>query len=126
VSPTTLSLDHLRRDGWLVDVCERWVPGAPGRSGSRRDLFGMLDLVALRDGVTLGVQTTSAANVSSRLTKMSDDEHDAARRALLDAGWLLVVHGWRKSTRDGHACKHGRTRCACRWTLHREVSIELT
>jgi hypothetical protein len=33
--PTTLTLTHLRRHGFLADVVERWLPQA-----RRRDLFG--------------------------------------------------------------------------------------
>jgi len=118
MTPTALSLRHLRAEGWLVDVCERWVPGVSGVK-VRRDLFGMLDLVGLRDGETLGVQTTSHTNVASRLRKMADEEHGPALEQLARSGWRVVIHGWRLSTRDGHACTHGATRCGCRWTLHR-------
>jgi len=122
VTPTALSLRHLRAEGWLVDVVERWVPG-PG-STTRRDLFGMLDLVALRDTRTLGVQTTSHTNAAARLAKIRDAEHAEALGALARAGWEIVVHGWRKTTRDGHACPHGtRARCGCHWTLHREIYL---
>jgi len=121
VTPTQLSLRFLRDDGWLVDVCERWVPAPGGRV--RRDLFGMIDLVAVRGAETMGVQTTSHSNALARLNKMQDDEHAVALEALHAAGWLLVVHGWRKSTRDGHACQHESKRCGCRYTLHRFITV---
>jgi len=123
-TPTQLSLAHLRQGGWTVDICERWVPnGAPG-GGVRRDLFGLVDLVALRGSETMGVQTTSASNVAAHLRKMTDAEHAPAFVALAAAGWTLVIHGWRKSTRDGHACTHGhKARCGCRWTLHRDMEV---
>lgn len=123
MTPTELSLRQLRAEGWTVDVCERWVPGGPGMSGRRRDLFGMLDLLALRDGRTMGVQTTSHTNVAARLTKMTDDEHGPALVEMRSAGWLIVIHGWRLSTRDGHACPHNRPRCGCRWSLHRLLDL---
>jgi hypothetical protein len=124
VSPTQLSLAHLRRNGWIADICERWVPnGGPG-PGVRRDLFGLVDLVAVRGSETMGVQTTSASNVAAHLRKMTDDEHAPALTALRAAGWAVVVHGWRKSTRDGMACRHDQgARCGCRWTLHRLVDV---
>jgi hypothetical protein len=128
VSPTELSLRHLRAEGWLVDVCERWVPNPshPG-GGQRRDLFGLVDLVAIRGTQTMGVQTTTHVNVSAHLMKMTDDDHRPRLRDLFVAGWIVVVHGWRKSTRDGHACKHGaKSRCGCRWTLHRCIDMALT
>jgi hypothetical protein len=122
MTPTQLSLRHLRSEGWLVDICERWVPSG-ATSGVRKDLFGMIDLVALRGPLTLGVQTTSHSNVSARLNKMRDDDHIDALFALRQAGWLVVVHGWRLSTRDGHACPHHRSHCGCRWVLHREEML---
>lgn len=123
-SPTQLSLAHLRADGWTADICERWMPTGNGFGGVRKDLFGMLDLVAVRDAVTLGVQTTSADNASARLTKMTDDDHADALAALRAANWTVVIHGWRKSTKDGRACKHGvQARCGCRWTLHRHMEV---
>jgi hypothetical protein len=123
ISPTALSLRLLRDDGWLVDVCERWVPiGGGGKV--RKDLFGLIDLVALKEGVTMGVQTTSHTNANARLNKIQDEEHQVALRALQAAGWSIVVHGWRLSSRDGHACKHKQVRCGCRWTLHRLINIE--
>jgi hypothetical protein len=124
VTPTALSLRLLRADGWLVDVCERWVPTGNGVGKVRKDLFGLVDLVALRGDTTMGVQTTSNSNVNARLNKINDDEHRSALHALQAAGWLIVVHGWRMTTRDGHACKHDKTRCGCRWALHRLIELE--
>lgn len=119
VSPTSLSLRHLRAEGWTVDVCERWMAS----SRTRRDLFGLIDLVALRGNETMGVQTTSAGNANARLNKMTDAVHRPYLDALLGAGWSVVIHGWRLSTRDGHACQHGKARCGCRWTLHRYLDL---
>lgn len=87
VSPTQLSLDYLRADGWLVEVVERWIPSAQ----TRRDLFGFLDLVAVRDAETLGVQTTSRTNLTAHLHKIADAVALPYVRA---AGWTLHVHGW--------------------------------
>lgn len=89
MSPTQRSLAYLRKDGWLCAIVEHWNPHAK----IRQDLFGIIDLLCLRDGITMGVQTTSGSNVSKRVEKIADCSHvDALRRA----GWKLVVHGWRK------------------------------
>lgn len=90
-STTKLSLDHLRGLGYVVDVVERWVPAPAGGRQVRRDLFGILDLVALRGGETLGVQTTTYGELSRRARKIAESEHVGALR---EAGWRLVVHGW--------------------------------
>lgn len=79
----------LRKDGWLAAVVEKWNPHAR----VRQDLFGIIDVVAVKDSLTLGVQCTSYGNVSSRVRKIEESD---ALPALRDAGWSLVVHGWRK------------------------------
>lgn len=97
-SPTQLSLAALRAEGYTAQVVERWNPYAR----IRQDLFGFVDIVAIRDGETLGVQTTSASCMSARVRKIADAEHLAVVRA---AGWRIEVHGWRKRKvkRDGKA-----------------------
>jgi hypothetical protein len=65
-SPTALTMKYLRRSGYLVDVAERWIPGA----NIRRDLFHVIDLVAIiPDEPILAVQATSLTNVSARIAK---------------------------------------------------------
>lgn len=61
----------------------------------RQDLFGILDIVALRDGVTLGVQATSGSNVSARIKKITASD---ALPWLRKAGWRIAVVGWRKNS----------------------------
>lgn len=89
LSPTSLTKRDLEADGWLVAVVERWNPHAR----IRQDLFGFIDLLAVRAGETLGVQATSSTNVSSRVDKIAHSPHVAAVR---DAGWRLEVWGWSK------------------------------
>jgi hypothetical protein len=92
VSPTQRTLAHLRKDGWRVQVVEHWNHFARRRI----DLFGVIDLVAVRPGETLGVQATSGANVSARVSKSRESE---GLRAWLEAGNTFRVFGWRKLTR---------------------------
>lgn len=88
-SPTQRSLMYLRAQGYRVAIVERWNPFAR----VRQDLFGVLDLLAVRDNEILGVQTTSGSNVAARLAKIADAE---AVPDLRRAGMRLEVHGWRK------------------------------
>lgn len=90
MTPTARSLAALRADGWTAQVVERWNPHAR----IRQDLFGIIDLLALRDGETLAVQTTSGSNVAARLRKI---EESPMLPILRRAGWLIQVHGWRKA-----------------------------
>jgi hypothetical protein len=89
MSPTARTLRDLRADGWTADVVERWIPGANIRS----DLFGFVDIVAVRGAETLGVQATSDTNVAARVRKIAEHPNLPFVR---EAGWRLEVWGWRK------------------------------
>lgn len=89
MSPTQRSLKHLREQGYRVAIVEKWNPHAR----IRQDLFGFIDLLAIRGPETLAVQSTSRSNVAARVAKINDAE------ALYDvrkAGWRIVVQGWGK------------------------------
>lgn len=89
MSPTERSLKALRAAGYTAVVVEKWN----AHIRRRQDLFGFIDILALRDGETLAVQTTSGSNVAARVAKIADHENTAAVRK---AGWRIEVHGWRK------------------------------
>lgn len=88
-SPTQLTLKLLRDEGWTVEVVERWILGA----NIRKDLFGFIDLVALKGDMTLGVQATSYSNMGARIKKIENAELLSQVRR---ASWHLWVIGWRK------------------------------
>lgn len=92
MSPTQRSLKYLKEQGYTVAITEKWNQFAR----IRQDLFGIIDILALKKGETLGVQCTSASNVSARVNKIADHENTPRLR---DAGWKLVVHGWEKGKR---------------------------
>lgn len=89
MTPTQRSLDHLRKAGYLVAVVEKWNPHAQ----IRQDLFGFIDILAIREGEVLGVQATSRGNISSRVNKITEHENLSAVRK---SGMRIVVHGWGK------------------------------
>ncbi len=88
-SPTQRSLAVMRDRGYLAEVVEQWIPAVK----RRRDLYGFIDILCIRDGEVCGVQATSADNVASRVTKITEHENVAAVRR---AGIRLLVHGWAK------------------------------
>lgn len=92
MSPTQRSLAKLRAEGYSAEVVEQNVPHAR----TKRDLFGFIDIVAIRGAETLAVQTTSADHVSHRRTKIEASPHLDAVRA---AGWRICIHGWRTDGR---------------------------
>lgn len=91
-SPTQRSLKHLRKLGYLAEVVEKTVP----RVFIRKDLYGFIDILAIREGEILGVQATSGSNVSSRVDKIANHDNIGAVRK---AGIRIHVHGWRKNSK---------------------------
>jgi hypothetical protein len=57
----------------------------------RRDLFGVLDIVAIGRGETIGVQCTSRGCLSSRVKKV---KASPALPLLLAASWRVWCVGW--------------------------------
>lgn len=96
-SPTQRSLELLRSRGYRCEIVEKWNPYAK----VRQDLFGFIDIIAIRPGEVLGVQTTSGSNVAARIAKIAEHENVGAVR---EAGIRIVVHGWRK-LKAGWACR---------------------
>lgn len=92
MSPAERSLKYLRRLGYTAAMTERWNSFAK----IRQDLFGVVDILAVKRGETLAVQCTSNANVSSRVNKIADHENTPRLR---EAGWRIEVHGWTKGKR---------------------------
>jgi len=97
-SPTQRSLQLLRDQGYLAEVTERWNPHAR----VRHDLFGFVDVLAIRDAEVLAVQATSRSNVAARVTKITEHANLAALRA---AGIRIVVHGWGKLASRRWECR---------------------
>lgn len=89
-SPTQRSKSFLEGRGYQVEVTEHWNPFAR----VRKDLFGFIDMLAIREGEILGVQTTSRSNMSARIRKIAEHENVAAVRK---AGIRIEVHGWGKN-----------------------------
>ncbi len=92
-SPTQRSKAMLEKEGYMVAIVERWNQYAK----IRQDLWGFVDLLAIRHGETLAVQTTSYSNMSARCKKIAEHENFGMVRK---AGWLIHVHGWKKGS-DG-------------------------
>lgn len=86
---TNRSKKLLEGEGYMVDVVERWIPNTM----IRKDLFGIFDLLAVKDQETLAIQVTSTSNVASRRTKMQES---TAYNRVVFAGWGIELHGWSK------------------------------
>jgi hypothetical protein len=106
-TPTTQSLDLLRKLGFLPAVVESWVP----KIERRRDLWGFGDILAChpRDRLFLIVQATSMGNVSARLNKARSK---GALALWLRAGGEFEVWGWGPSGVKRVAVQAGDLRTA--------------
>lgn len=95
-SPTTRSLELLRREGWQAQVVEHWIPYC----NVRKDLFGCIDVVGIREGMTIGIQATSGSggNAMARVHKIMELEHS---KLWLLAGNMLEVWAWVKKGAKG-------------------------
>tara|TARA_R110000796_G_scaffold229663_6_gene347103 strand:+ start:5819 stop:6181 length:363 start_codon:yes stop_codon:yes gene_type:complete len=102
-SPTARTLQHCRDKGVLCEVVEQFVNFPP--PGHRKDLFGIIDMIAcVPGGGILAIQATSASGVSARLKKAKAEPR---LKVWLESGGGFEVWGWGK--------KNGRV------TLRREV-----
>ena len=92
-SPTVRTLARLRKENFdLVEIVEHYN----FFSKKRHDCFSILDIIAIKDKDTYGIQVTSYSNISARVKKM---ENSDAISHLRDANWQLIVEGWHK--KDG-------------------------
>ena len=91
----TWTKQRMESMGWVYSDARCYLP----QSKTRRDLFGIIDWVALEvDDPTVdlwwtyGIQDTSWENARKRLLKIQESEY---LRYLLGAGWIIQVWGWK-------------------------------
>ena len=87
LSPTQRTLKEMRERGYTCFIVEYWHHW----SKQRRDLFGFVDILCLKEDEVLGVQATSMSHVSERVKKIADHENVGAVRK---AGIRILVQGW--------------------------------
>lgn len=90
-SPTQRTLAECKKRGWIAQVVERWNPHAR----VRQDLFGVIDLIALRypEAGIIGIQACAGASHADRRAKIL-----AEPRALawVEAGGKIELWSWSK------------------------------
>ena len=87
MSPTQRSLAYLREQGYRCWIVERYCH----YSKRRIDLWNCIDILAIGNGETIGVQTTSRGNVAARVKKIEENEYYPE---LIKSGWKIHCHGW--------------------------------
>ena len=91
ISPTSRTLKYYRTQGWEIDIVERFNPYA-GKFGIRKDLFGIIDLIALAEHSIVGVQSCGQAFAEHK-RKLLDSSFSLE---WLKSGGRLILIGWRK------------------------------
>jgi hypothetical protein len=109
ISPTQRTLKYLRRQGCqLVAITEKWNPYMNGGRGGRQDLFGIIDVLAVRDDQVIAVQACAASGISEHVNKMVEatfknpetETECLVLPALFKANIKVFVYGWRKNAKD--------------------------
>lgn len=116
LSPTQRTLRELRQQGRVAAVVERFDAFA-GPHGLRRDLFGVIDLIALdpQRGV-VGVQSCGS-DFAAHFRKLTEERAQETYEWLRTPGASLEIWSWRK-------VKLHRGGVAMRWSPRiREVTL---
>lgn len=93
-SPTSRTLKLLRKQGWTAGVVEKWIP----QTRRRLDFLGGIDIIAVSEQGTVGVQCTTVSNQANRRAKLCAEPQMAA---WLAGGNKLWVIGWAKKGAKG-------------------------
>lgn len=94
ISNTSRTLEYLRREGYEADIVERFLAFA-GKFGTRKDLFGIIDIIALGENKTYGVQSCGAAFSEHDKTILEN----SMSVKWLQCGNALWLIGWTKKKR---------------------------
>jgi len=97
LTPTQRTLAYLREEGYLCAIVEKWNPHVK----IRQDLFGFIDILAIKKNETLAVQCTSTG-VAARVKKIQESEYLSRVR---EAGWKILVIGWSKNSKGKYVMR---------------------
>jgi hypothetical protein len=86
-SPTQRTLKKLRDEGWTVAIVEKTLP----RCFIKQDLFGIIDILAIKPGRILGVQATADSHHKNRVNKATAEPR---LQTWLEAGGEFEVWSW--------------------------------
>ena len=87
-------MKKLREDGWEAEKVEQTIP----KTYIKRDLFNCIDIVAIREGMTLGVQATSIAHIRDHIEKHNKEP---LLYLWLKAKNRFQIWGWAKQGKRG-------------------------
>ena len=108
-SPMMRTKSELKKYGIPHGIVERWI----ARARKRVDLFGIIDLIALDNGV-VGVQVCGS-DFAPHKKKIMEEEKENTLKWLSQKGARLEVWGWRKlKKKRGGKAMYWSPRIACR------------
>jgi hypothetical protein len=89
-----MTLKKLRNDGWLCAIVEKTIP----HCFIKKDLFGFIDILAIKEKEVLAIQTTCGggsgrSNLLARIRKIEENDN---YKMIKNLGWQIIVHGWKK------------------------------
>jgi len=87
ISPTQRSLKKLRAEGYLCAIVEHFNQFAK----IRQDLYGFLDILAIKENEICGIQTCCKGDLSKRETKIAQHKNF---QAVKKSGIRIILHGW--------------------------------
>lgn len=87
MSPTQRTLKKLRKDGYTCAIVEKWNQFAK----IRQDLFGFIDILAIRENEVCGIQACHISDIYKRIKKIREHKNFQAVR---DSGIRIIIHGW--------------------------------
>lgn len=90
-SPTSRTLQVFKREGTRAGVVERFI----GPLNIRKDLFGIIDVIALGDEGVRGIQCCGTS-FSAHVKKILVDERENSIAWLMTPHTTLELWGWRK------------------------------
>src|SRR5574343_179294 len=94
LSPTQRTLRALRERGLVCEVVEKYNQYA-GPHGLRRDLFNIIDIIALGPSGVIGVQSCGNS-FSDHYIKLTTDKYQETHNWLSTPGCTLELWAWRK------------------------------
>lgn len=86
---TQMTLKWLKKNGYECGIVEKWNQF----SRRRIDLFNIIDIVAMKEGELVGVQSTSQGGKSSHYTTIIEEPRS---RLWLSTGSKLLLLTWTK------------------------------
>lgn len=94
VSATQLSLKKLRAEGYLCAIVEHFNPWVK----IRQDMFGFVDIVAVKENESLYIQTTTADHMEARIRKIMGHPNlpqvHSTNRTVIVHGWVKINNRW--------------------------------